>query len=65
MEKKCSKCGVGFNCQNETRGCWCEQVTLSIETLHYLKEHYENCLCPQCLQEFSDEKKGTVQSENQ
>jgi hypothetical protein len=65
MEKKCSKCGVKFTCQNETRGCWCEQFTLSKEVLDFLKKHYENCLCPGCLHEFSEKKRGMIQSENQ
>ncbi|SEP11932.1 cysteine-rich CWC family protein [Niastella yeongjuensis] len=52
MIKKCSKCETAFNCQNESRGCWCEEVQLSTRQLDYLKENYENCLCPNCLKEF-------------
>jgi hypothetical protein len=52
MEKSCSKCGVAFSCQNETRGCWCESIHLSKEVLAELKEDYDNCLCPQCLKAF-------------
>jgi hypothetical protein len=64
MEKKCSKCGTVFTCKQETGGCWCEQFTLSKEMLHYLKEQYENCLCPECLHEFSEEKQGSAVNEN-
>ena len=60
MEKHCSKCGKNFNCQNETRGCWCEQLHLSADTLTHLKENYDNCLCPQCLKSF--EQKTPVQN---
>jgi hypothetical protein len=52
MEKHCSKCGKDFSCQNEMRGCWCETIHLSAETLTNLKENYDNCLCPQCLKSF-------------
>lgn len=58
MEKKCSKCNTAFNCTNESSGCWCEQVTLSTQVLSYLEENYDNCLCPDCLQEF--EKLNTL-----
>ncbi|RYZ22829.1 MAG: hypothetical protein EOO10_21435 [Chitinophagaceae bacterium] len=57
MEKNCSKCNSTFTCQNETRGCWCESVKLSPETLVQLKENYENCLCPNCLQSLDERKK--------
>jgi hypothetical protein len=52
MEKTCSKCGLIFNCGNELRGCWCEEVHLDQETLDLLKENYANCLCPTCLKNF-------------
>jgi hypothetical protein len=54
MEKKCSKCQSAFTCQNEIRGCWCEKVQLSTETLAFLEEYYENCLCPECLKKFEE-----------
>ena len=52
MTKKCSKCEMPFNCQNESRGCWCENLQLSSQQLAHLKENYDNCLCPKCLKEF-------------
>ncbi|MBO9204811.1 MULTISPECIES: cysteine-rich CWC family protein [Niastella] len=52
MIKKCSKCEVPFTCQNESRGCWCEDIQLSTQVLTYLKDNYDNCLCSKCLQEF-------------
>ncbi len=50
--KKCSKCSEPFSCKNEETGCWCEKVELNMEALNYLKEHYDNCLCPGCLKAF-------------
>jgi hypothetical protein len=52
MEKTCSKCNAPFTCQNETRGCWCEGLTLSPETLTSLRQAYDNCLCPACLKGY-------------
>lgn len=55
--KVCSKCNQSFECQNETNGCWCEGLFLSIDTLNELKQQYDNCLCPTCLKEFADRDK--------
>lgn len=52
MEKTCSNCKATFTCQNETRGCWCEGLILSPETLNHLREAYDNCLCPTCLKGY-------------
>ena len=51
-EKKCSKCGKTFGCQNLERGCWCENYQLTQEQLVYLKENFDNCLCEECILEF-------------
>lgn len=56
MQKTCSKCSSPFTCQNEQRGCWCEKLSLSAETLAYLRQHFDNCLCPACLRDY--EQKG-------
>jgi len=54
--KKCSKCGKEFTCGNEKPGCWCEGLFLDIETLNELKEKYDNCLCPTCLEAYSNKQ---------
>jgi hypothetical protein len=60
-EKKCSKCSETFTCKHEETGCWCEQVELNMEALNYLKEHYDNCLCPVCLKAFEAQFSKNVQ----
>ena len=57
MEKTCSRCGASFTCQNEARGCWCEDLTLSPETLALLRQQFDNCLCPTCLKSYQPEHK--------
>jgi len=52
-DKKCSKCGNAFECTNDADGCWCQQYTLSLDVLKHLKENFENCLCPECLQGYA------------
>jgi hypothetical protein len=46
-EKICPRCAVAFECRSG--GCWCTDVRLSATKLEWLKQHYENCLCPTCL----------------
>jgi len=53
MTKECSKCKAAFECCNERSGCWCEALQIAPETLHELRERYDNCLCPNCLTEYS------------
>ena len=58
-KKECSKCGSSFTCTNETAGCWCENLQLSTQTLQFLKDSYENCLCPDCLKHYEQKEKNT------
>lgn len=45
--KVCPRCAATFECRSG--GCWCTDVRLSAAQLDWLKQHYENCLCPACL----------------
>ncbi len=47
-EKRCSKCGVAFDCGG-LFGCWCRDVTLTEAELAGLRQQYSDCLCPTCL----------------
>lgn len=44
MQKNCTECGVAFECQSESRGCWCE----ALPAVMPLAEGAQ-CLCPDCL----------------
>lgn len=59
--KQCSKCNTSFECKNDAMGCWCQQYTLSADTLKHLKENFENCLCPQCLAIYAEEEQAEKQ----
>ena len=52
-QKKCSKCNAPFQCGCDTTGCWCEQLFVKPETLNYLKQTFDNCLCASCLEQYS------------
>ncbi|MCL3779760.1 hypothetical protein EMN47_05070 [Prolixibacteraceae bacterium JC049] len=56
--KKCPKCGAEFKCFNKGgRSCWCENYFITPETTKYLKATYDNCLCEECLSNFSEKKR--------
>ena len=51
-EKRCSKCGVAFECGG-LLGCWCRDLKLDRAQLDLLKQRYVDCLCPDCLGQFA------------
>ena len=53
MTKKCSKCKAAFECCNEQQGCWCERLVIALEILQELRKSFDNCLCPNCLSDYS------------
>ncbi|TKG94513.1 hypothetical protein EYV94_11220 [Puteibacter caeruleilacunae] len=53
--KTCPKCGAAFKCYNKgKKSCWCENYSLSSETLQLLRSKWDNCLCEECLKDFSE-----------
>ena len=49
--KSCGKCGAMFECMKAA--CWCSRIDLGDATLKSLAQAYVDCLCPECLSEFS------------
>ena len=45
----CESCGREFGCGAEDGVCWCSEVDLGQERLAIMREHFERCLCPDCL----------------
>jgi Cysteine-rich CWC len=45
----CESCGREFACGADERACWCGELVLARERLAILREHFERCLCPDCL----------------
>ena len=51
--KQCPRCGRTFLCMHGAHAlCECAAVTLSPDTRTYLREHYNDCLCVECLKLF-------------
>jgi hypothetical protein len=48
MQKVCGHCHQPFLCQ-QAGGCWCGTVKLDAAQLAWLKQTFDNCLCPTCL----------------
>lgn len=52
--KLCSKCNRSFPCHSETDGrCWCMDYRISPNILTGLRDQFDNCLCPECLDDYT------------
>lgn len=50
MEKVCPRCSEKFRCREDRiELCSCKKVSLVPGVRDFIKEDYENCLCPECL----------------
>ncbi len=47
--ENCESCGREFGCGAGDDSCWCGGLVLGPERLAILREHFERCLCPDCL----------------
>jgi hypothetical protein len=45
----CESCGREFSCGAQDQQCWCAAIALGPERQAVLREHFERCLCPDCL----------------
>jgi len=56
----CPRCQKQFACQ--AGRCWCANVTVPMEALIEMRQLFESCVCPECLQHFADKHRGTPPS---
>ncbi len=54
--KTCPRCGKEFECLHN-QDCWCMDYKISPENLELIKKTYPDCLCPDCLASYSQNKK--------
>jgi hypothetical protein len=45
----CESCGREFGCGARDGACWCRELALGPDRLAILREHFDRCLCPDCL----------------
>ncbi len=50
-EKDCPVCKTRFLCMHNHE-CWCMDYSLTAETLAFLRQRYDDCLCPACLSHY-------------
>lgn len=50
----CESCGREFGCGAQDATCWCSEIALGPERLAVMREHFERCLCPDCLRLAAD-----------
>jgi hypothetical protein len=49
-ESRCPRCGGAFHCgAHDAAPCACTTVKLDAATLAALRQHYQGCLCLDCL----------------
>ena len=53
MNKTCPRCGASFVCTHD-EFCQCVGITLNENARAYLRTHYKDCLCRQCLEEINE-----------
>lgn len=54
-EISCPRCGASFQCKmGSITICHCSEVRLTKEQVAYLSEHWQGCLCHQCLLELKE-----------
>ncbi|WP_165021322.1 MULTISPECIES: cysteine-rich CWC family protein [unclassified Dysgonomonas] len=52
MKKICQKCSTAFACREDRiELCQCSRISLNSGVRDYIKDNYDNCLCPECLKE--------------
>ena len=49
ITQTCESCGREFGCGARDGACWCAEIALDPDRLAILQEHFERCLCPDCL----------------
>ncbi|MBL0356124.1 MAG: cysteine-rich CWC family protein [Chitinophagaceae bacterium] len=64
--KKCSRCNQFFECKaGSITQCQCFAVSLSLEERNYLSQHFDDCLCADCLQVLKIKYRDSAGSNNQ
>ncbi|WP_232422372.1 cysteine-rich CWC family protein [Methylosarcina fibrata] len=54
--KQCPRCQRLFICKaNRIHRCDCSNICLSFETIEYIRQLYDECLCLACLKELESD----------
>jgi hypothetical protein len=58
ITQTCESCGREFGCGAQDSACWCSEAELGPERLAILREHFERCLCPDCMRVAAGARSG-------
>ena len=58
VTKTCEACGVTFECGGYH--CWCGKVGIAELQMDWIAAHFQDCLCPACLNKISAGDRGLV-----
>ncbi len=61
QRKQCGACGASFECGG-LWACWCGRVRLDDAARRELRERYDDCLCPKCLEQYSVDTRASAAS---
>ena len=53
LNKVCPRCGAPFVCTHDAH-CQCVGIVLNEKARTYLRTHYNDCLCRECLKEIAE-----------
>jgi hypothetical protein len=57
----CERCGKRMECKaNASLKCQCNTVQLNLNEVQYVSEHFDGCLCAECLAELKEEYRRAV-----
>ncbi len=57
-QKICPRCNQTFECRiGDIMHCQCNVIVLSGDEKNFVEEHYNDCLCINCLKEVKSEYK--------
>jgi Cysteine-rich CWC len=62
ITQTCESCGREFSCGAADAACWCAEIALGPERRAILHEHFERCLCPDCLAVAAAARRDRLQS---
>ena len=63
VTKRCPRCGAAFVCTHDAL-CQCVGVSLNERARAYLRTHYKDCLCRECLEHVSKTFSAQEESED-
>ncbi len=62
---RCDACGNDFICGAGLTGCWCMEIKLDAPTRAKMREQFRDCLCRNCLENYADASKDSINADSE